>query len=135
MPQHRVSEPLRKNAKSLRRDSTDAEKKLWRLLRSRQLANVKFCRQVPIGPWIVDFVAFEQRLVIEADGGQHSESAADAYRDADLAARGFRVARFWNHDILRNPEGVLERILEMLDGPPHPARAKLAPPSPTRGEG
>jgi len=89
---------------------------------------------VPIGPWIVDFVAFEQRLVIEADGGQHNESLADAQRDADLAARGFQVVRFSNHDILQNPEGVLVRILETLSEPPHPALAALAPPSPTRGE-
>jgi very-short-patch-repair endonuclease len=135
MPKYRVTKNFREKARALRISSTDAEKKLWRLLRSRQFASVKFRRQVPIGRWVVDFVAFEQKIVVEADGGQHAEAAKDLNRDADLAARGFRVLRFWNHDILKNPEGVLEALGEAVKDPPHPPLASLGPPSPTRGEG
>jgi len=99
---------------------TDAERKLWQLLRSRQLGNVKFRRQVPIGPWIVDFVSFEQRLIVEADGGQHNENIKDTARDADLNSRGFQVIRFWNNEILANAEGVLTRIVEALERAPSP---------------
>jgi very-short-patch-repair endonuclease len=120
MPKYRVTKNSREKARTLRISSTEAEKKLWRLLRSRQLASIKFRRQVPIGPWIVDFVAFEQKVVVEADGGQHAEVGQDLRRDADLAARGFRVLRFWNHDILKNPEGVMEALSEALTNSPLP---------------
>src|SRR4029078_11951799 len=112
MPKYRVSKGKRQKALRLRRNLTDAEFVLWQLLRSRQLEDLKFRRQVPIGPWVVDFVAFEKRLIIEADGGQHCESKSDGERDADLNARGFRVLRFWNNEILENEEGVLQHILE-----------------------
>ena len=136
MPKHRVSEFKRGQARELRRDSTNAERKLWRLLRSRQLESVKFRRQVPIGSWIVDFVAFESMIVVEADGGQHAEATRDNARDADLRARGFRVLRFWNNNILANPEGVLHVIVEALALSPSPAsRLRRSAPSPTRGEG
>jgi very-short-patch-repair endonuclease len=121
MPKFRVTKNLREKARSLRISSTDAEKKLWRLLRSRQFASIKFRRQAPIGRWVVDFVAFEQKIVVEADGGQHAEAAKDQKRDTDLAARGFRILRFWNHDILKNPEGVLEALNEALKDSPSPA--------------
>jgi very-short-patch-repair endonuclease len=130
MPKYRVTKNLRAKARGLRISFTDAEKKLWRLLRSRQFASIKFRRQVPIGRWVVDFVAFEQKIVVEADGGQHAEAAKDLNRDTDLAARGFRVLRFWNHDILRNPEGVIEVLGEALKDSPSPdprfARATLS---------
>jgi very-short-patch-repair endonuclease len=87
----RVPKPKRAFAKALRGDATDAEIKLWQLLRSRRLASMKFRRQVPIGPWIVDFVSFEHRLIIEADGSQHAESEDDKRRDGDLSERGFRI--------------------------------------------
>jgi very-short-patch-repair endonuclease len=134
MPKYRVSQFKRRQAQCLRQAPTDAEQKLWWLLRSRQLAATKFRRQVPIGPWIVDFVSFENRLVIESDGSQHIESARDQIRDADLTKRGFRIMRFWNNDILANADGVLERIIEILAPSPSPG-ALRAPPSPTRGEG
>jgi very-short-patch-repair endonuclease len=120
MPKHRVAKNVREKARGLRTSSTDAEKKLWRLLRSRQFASIKFRRQVPIGRWIVDFVAFQQKIIVEADGGQHAGAAKDLNRDADLAARGFRVLRFWNHDILKNPEGVMEMLGETLKDSPSP---------------
>jgi very-short-patch-repair endonuclease len=114
MLKRRVTDKQRSNARQLRRDMTEAERKLWQLLRSRRLAHVKFRRQVPLGPWIADFVTFEHKVIVEADGSQHYESKRDAPRDLDLATRGFRVLRFWNNDILARPEAVLEQILDAL---------------------
>ena len=98
------------HARSLRRNATNPERHLWQRLRARQLAGCKFRRQVTVGPYIVDFLCLDARLVVEADGGQHSEDA-DTTRTAFLTSRGFRVIRFWNHDVLANIEGVLEAIL------------------------
>jgi len=97
------------HARELRRNLTDAESLLWRELRMRTLG-VKFRRQVPIGSYIVDFACLQRRLIIELDGGQHLESAADAERDRWLRTQGFRVLRFWNNDVFRNLQGVLETI-------------------------
>ncbi|MCX7320924.1 MAG: endonuclease domain-containing protein [Hyphomicrobiales bacterium] len=132
-----VSYQKRAFAKSLRTNATEAEKTLWRLLRSRRLTNLKFRRQVPLGPWIVDFVSFGQRLIIEADGSQHAENTRDEQRDSDLQKRGFRVLRFWNNDILQRSESVLEAILDAASGNPSPVCAPRGahPPSPARGEG
>ena len=93
---------------------TDAERKLWFALRDRRLAAFEFRRQVPLGPFIVDFLCYQATLVIEVDGGQHAESVRDMRRDEWLAANNFRVLRFWNHDVLSNIEGVLTVILEAL---------------------
>lgn len=122
------------NAQRLRRTMTDAERKLWSALRNRQLAGAKFRSQQPIGPFIVDFACHEHRLVIEADGGQHAENAADGARTAFLQSKGYRVLRFWNNDILTNLHGVAEVIATELRTP-HPARASRESPSPSRGEG
>ena len=100
----------REFARYLRRNMTDAERVLWRHLRDRQLAGAKFRRQQAIGPYVVDFVEFESRLIVEADGGQHNDSTSDLVRDAWLAAQGFRVLRFWNNQILQETAAVLERI-------------------------
>jgi very-short-patch-repair endonuclease len=94
---------------------TRAERKLWYQLRDRRLAGWKFRRQVPIGPWVVDFLCKERNLIVEADGGQHCESRRDKRRDAELAREGYRVLRFWNSDILQNSEGVLTVILSTLE--------------------
>ena len=107
---------LLSTARELRHNMTDAEHALWRILRNRQFAGVKFRRQVSIGPYIADFVCYDARLVIEADGGQHNESKADNLRDAWFAANGFRVLRFWNNEILNNPEGVATIIALALKG-------------------
>jgi very-short-patch-repair endonuclease len=98
---------------------------------------MKFRRQVPIGPWIVDFVSFEQRLIVEADGSQHAESDDDRRRDYDLSERGFRILRFWNNDILLRSQSVLEMIFDSAALSPSPVCAPdgAHPPSPTRGEG
>ena len=101
-------------ARQLRHNMTDAEQGLWRILRNRQFAGVKFRRLVSIGPYIADFVCYDARLVIEADGGQHNESKADNLRDAWFAANGFRVLRFWNNEILKNAEGVAAAIAMAL---------------------
>lgn len=134
MPKYRVEKFKRSQARHLRHALTDAEYQLWQLLRSRQLADTKFRRQMPLGPWVVDFVSFEHMLVIEADGGQHAESTRDRIRDADLHKRGFRILRFWNNDILGNADGVLQQILNTIEQSPSP-RGLWPRPSPTRGEG
>ena len=110
-------------ARDLRHNMTDAEHGLWRILRNRQFERTKFRRQVPIGPYVADFVCFEARLIVEADGGQHADSASDAERDAWFAAQGFRTLRFWNNDILKNPEGVAVAIASAL-----PEKAPLTRP-------
>lgn len=106
-------------ARRLRRASTEAEKLLWQKLRARQLSGAKFRRQTPIGQYIVDFVSFEHKLVVEIDGGQHNAPEGqqhDLERTSWLEAQGFRVLRFWNNQVLTNLEGVLERTLQELEG-------------------
>jgi very-short-patch-repair endonuclease len=105
------------NARAMRKAPTEAETALWRLLRNRRFSGTKFRRQVPIGGYIVDFVCFEARLIVEADGSQHAGSPKDARRDAWLQAQGFRVRRFWNHDILRCKEGITETLWHDLNSP------------------
>src|SRR5215469_742316 len=97
-------------ARRLRRDMTEAEKVVWRMLRSRQLAGFKFRRQESIGRYIVDFVCFSHRVVIEIDGGQHAvDVERDEVRTRFLQRHGFRGLRFWNNDVLENREGVFAR--------------------------
>ncbi|CAB5717687.1 Protein of uncharacterised function (DUF559) [Aeromonas hydrophila] len=104
-------------AKRMRREATLAEQKLWLQLRDRRLAGVKFRRQMPIGPYIVDFISLEQRLIIEVDGAQHNEPAKrqyDGVRTAYLNQQGLRVIRVWNNDVLSRMEAVLELLLLSL---------------------
>jgi very-short-patch-repair endonuclease len=122
-------------AKKLRGNMTDAEKRLWYRLRAHRFGGEKFKRQVPIGPYIVDFACVGRRLVLEIDGGQHSDNFSDRIRDDFLRQRGFRVLRFWNNEVLGNTHGVLEIISAHLMRD-HPSPGALrAPPSPLRGEG
>lgn len=133
-----MNDLLSGRARELRKAMTDAERRLWGRLRNEQLG-ARFRRQAPIGPYIVDFVCFAQRLVIECDGGQHAEAvnmAQDRERTSFLEGAGFRVLRFWNNEVLANVEGVMERIVEALaqggqlsSCTPHPN------PPPQRGEG
>lgn len=98
-------------ARALRTSSTDVENLLWRQLRRKQFAGLKFRRQQPIDNYIVDFVCFDKRVVIEVDGGQHaSERDKDAERDGYLIRSGFKVLRFWNNEVLQNMDGVWEVI-------------------------
>ena len=103
-------------AKRMRSQPTDAERALWNIVRAGRIEGLKFKRQVPLDGYILDFVCFERKLIIEADGGQHSGSARDTTRDAHFAASGFRTLRFWNRDILTNPDGVASLILAAITG-------------------
>ena len=114
-------------ARDLRKNMTDAERKLWHYLRLRQVAGHKFRRQVPIGPYVADFACLKALIVIEVDGGQHSEARAnDSVRDDFLRGQGFRVLRFWNNEVLANMDGVWRRITSEISndgssgGTPHP---------------
>jgi very-short-patch-repair endonuclease len=98
----------------MRKAPTDAEARLWYHLRDGRLTRLKFRRQVPIASYIVDFVCFDRMLIVELDGGQHMASAVDATRDAELNRRGFRVLRFWNHDVLRDTDAVLASIRDAV---------------------
>jgi very-short-patch-repair endonuclease len=99
------------NAKRLRRGMTDAEQQLWYRLRAHRFLGLKFKRQKPIGPYIVDFICAEHWLVIELDGGQHQQQTEyDQQREHYLESRGYRVLRFWNHQVLAETEAVLEQI-------------------------
>jgi very-short-patch-repair endonuclease len=127
-------------ARHMRREMTDAERKLWLPLRDRRLSGAKFRRQAPVGPYIADFVCLSRKFIVEADGGQHSESAYDAERDGWLKAEGYIVVRYSNLDILKNPRGVLEDIFSRLQSPapPSPGLGSLRsprPPSPPEGRG
>jgi len=118
----------RHRAKRLRKGLTETERYLWKYLRSRQLGGYKFRRQQPIGKYIVDFVNFERKVIIEVDGGQHSVyKRRDRIRDRYLRERGYCVLRFWNNEVLNNIEGVLDVILSKLSPSPRS--------SPVKGEG
>ncbi|MFZ3105205.1 MAG: endonuclease domain-containing protein [Smithella sp.] len=104
--------------KVLRKRPTDAEKVLWKQLQRKQIEGFKFRRQQPIDNYIVDFVCFEKRIVIEVDGGQHAtQSEDDIARDTYLRQQGFKVLRFWNNEVLQNINGVLEVIRESCLSP------------------
>ena len=105
-------------ARSLRSALTPAEFALWTRIRGRQLGGFKFVRQEPIGRYCVDFVCRERRLIIELDGGQHSDRPEDGQRDSELSALGYRVIRIWNNDVIENLDGVLETLLSALEKPP-----------------
>jgi very-short-patch-repair endonuclease len=113
-----------KIAKTLRKRPTDAERLLWKHLRTKQIEGLKFRRQEPIGNYVVDFVCFESYVIIEVDGGQHAASEKDSVRDAWFRSQGFKVLRFWNHDVLLNIGGILE-VVRATCIAPHPP---LTPP-------
>ena len=123
------------NARRLRLNSTSAELRLWNRLRARSIEGHKFVRQEPIGPYVVDFVCREKRLVVEVDGGQHSESEQDRLRDQWLTKHNYRVMRVWNNDVMSNMAGVLEAIAAAIrvETPPHPDRSAILP-LPASGE-
>jgi very-short-patch-repair endonuclease len=114
MPQFRPRPT--KRARELRNNATDAERRLWARLRHRQLGGFKFSRQMDVGPFICDFLCRERGLVVELDGGQHADRAAeDERRTAFLNGEGLTVLRFWNNDVFDNVDGVLQAILLKLE--------------------
>ncbi|HEX6073641.1 MAG TPA: endonuclease domain-containing protein [Sphingomicrobium sp.] len=120
------------HARPLRRESTDAERRLWYRLRNRNLGGFKFRRQATIGPFIADFACADLKLIVEADGGQHDDSR-DRPRTAYLEALGWKVLRFWNNDILQQTDAVLGDILAACE---ESREAKPSPtPLPRAGEG
>jgi very-short-patch-repair endonuclease len=118
LPHRFVSGGNRSLAKTMRRTMTSEERILWRYLRKPGIPGLRFRRQAPIGPYIVDFFCPLVRLVIEVDGGQHALSSRDEVRDAWLASRGYRVLRFWNNDVAGNIEGVCTAIARAASEPP-----------------
>jgi very-short-patch-repair endonuclease len=141
MTRSTTAKPLVANARKLRRDMTDAERLLWAQLRGHRLTDLHFRRQVPLGPFIVDFVAHEPKVVVELDGSHHAEHAhalSDVARDAWLVQQGYLVLRFWNHEIFTELEVVkatiYARCVERLPAN-HPLNSPPSQPSPTRGEG
>jgi very-short-patch-repair endonuclease len=122
-PTWQVSTKQRSHARSLRRNSTDAERIIWNAIRAHRVHGASFRRQTPIGPYIVDFACHDTRLVVEIDGGQHFEPEhlrRDARRDAFLSSKGYRVLRFNNHDVMTNRQGVLETIASAIARTPSP---------------
>lgn len=115
---------LKKIRKSLRRNQTAAERKIWSLVRNRQVDGFKFYRQYSVGKYVLDFYCPEARLAIELDGGQHAEAklkAQDAERSKALKTRNIRVIRFWDNKVFENPEGVYEVILEEINNSSPPS--------------
>jgi very-short-patch-repair endonuclease len=120
-PAWQVAPKLRSRARSLRRDSTDAERAIWNELRAHRMNGASFRRQTPIGPYVVDFVCHAANLVVELNGGQHFEPEhmkRDARRDAFLVSKGLRVLRFNNHDVMTSRQGVLETVAVALADAP-----------------
>lgn len=110
MPHRPVPPTNRRFGKAMRRHMTDAEARLWLRLRKPGIDGLRFRRQAPIGPYIVDFFCPQHRLIVEVDGGQHADDARDRERDAWLAAQGYRVVRVWNNEVMENVEGVCAAI-------------------------
>ncbi|MBO6796866.1 MAG: endonuclease domain-containing protein [Maricaulis sp.] len=134
-----MNQKLTNRARELRRNQTDAELRLWGHLRGRRLLGAKFRRQVPIGRYIVDFLCKELGLIVEADGGQHTEQEIyDARRTARLEAQGYTVIRFWNVDIMLETDAVLEAIADSIRAlraaPSSPFFAKATKGTSPRGE-
>jgi len=124
-------------ARILRKNQTDAEAALWRKLRGRGLENYKFRRQVPVGPYVADFLCKEAMLIVEIDGSQHlAQIEYDQYRDAFLRASGYEVVRFWNNEVLMNVNGVLESLTLTLSQRARELRERRSlTPSPENGRG
>ncbi len=124
---------MKERARDLRQNMTNAENRMWYYLRNRRLGGYKFVREHVIGHYIVDFVCREKKLIIEVDGGQHMEAVEyDDRRTRFLEKRGYQVLRVWNHDVFRNAQGIMEKILYLLENEPLPG-ALIPSPSPTSG--
>ncbi len=123
-------------SRELRNNATPAERKLWSVLGNRRLCGVRFNRQVVIRPYICDLVARSAKLVIEIDGGQHGDSVSyDEARTAFLEAKGYRVLRFWNNEVMENIDGVVGKVASVLNDLPSPPRLCRSPPPALAGGG
>ncbi len=117
----KISKRPTARSRDLRNNATEAERRLWARLSARQVAGVRFNRQLPIGPFICDFVSRGAKLIVEVDGGQHAvRIEEDGRRTAYLEAQGYRVIRFWNNDVLENTDGVVQAIPRLLLDLPSP---------------
>lgn len=114
MPHQPVPSANRAFARTMRREPTEAEERLWRALRDRRLDGAKFRRQVPLPPYVADFLCAEAMLIVEVDGSQHGDSVADEARTRFLHGKGFRVLRFWNDEVLREIGPVCDMIVAYL---------------------
>lgn len=110
-----VTQRNRQHARAMRAEPTPAENRLWQIVRGRKPGGLKFKRQEPMGPYIVDFVCHEKRLIIEVDGVQHSGSGQDRARDQCFEEAGYHVLRFWNDEVLQNSDGVAGHILAVAN--------------------
>lgn len=138
MPRTRVPVDLRSNAKALRRNLTDAERKLWSRLRAHRLGDLHFRRQTPIGPFIADFACHEAGAIVELDGGGHADQSQvdyDRSRDQWFLQAGYLVLRFWNNEVLTNLDSVCETIYERVTARLRTISTPPSQPSPARGEG
>jgi very-short-patch-repair endonuclease len=135
MPHSAITKKTRGRARSLRHAPTDAERKLWYVLRSLKPLGIHFRRQAPIGPFIVDFAWYAGKLVVEIDGSQHAERRRDYddRRTAWLQSQGYRVLRFWNNDVLKTPRSVGEAILAAANESPALRKDPTPIPSPQGG--
>ena len=124
-----VRRQISEHASRLRRDATDVERRVWQILRNRQLVGMKFRRQATLGRYVVDFLCIDAKLIVELDGGQHN-AEADEPRTKWLEANGYSVLRFWNHEVVENIAGVVDAIHAELQ------KKTLTQPSPAKaGEG
>jgi very-short-patch-repair endonuclease len=115
----------RTRARELRTNATPTERMLWRELSARKIGGVRFNRQVPIRPYICDFVARSAKLIVEVDGGQHGwQTDEDAARTRYLESQGYRVIRFWNSDILERLEGAVAEIANTIGALPSPSPSR-----------
>lgn len=111
-----MNDILKTRARTLRKTATKAENKLWQLLRNRYLYRYKFKRQYVVSPYIVDFICLSKKLIIELDGGQHMDAQQyDEKRTQFLATKGYKVIRFWNHDVLARAESVIATVINVLE--------------------
>jgi very-short-patch-repair endonuclease len=127
---------MQARSKDLRKNMTAAENRMWYYLRNRRLAGYKFVREQVIGKYIADFVCRDKNLIIEVDGGQHMAAAAyDQQRTEDLEALGYQVLRVWNHEVYDNIQGVMDKILSIIEGGNARMITLIPSPSPLEGEG
>jgi very-short-patch-repair endonuclease len=123
MPHEPVLPDKRAFARRMRRKPTEAEERLWEEVRGRRLDGIKFRRQVPFDPYTADFLCAEAMLVVEVDGSQHGGSVRDEVRTAFFNAKGYRVLRFWNDEVLREMNAVCDTIIAFVrDGSLQPWR-------------